>query len=119
MDSLEGSRQGIIPGFIVFSLLCGAGQYCYTSLHNFRQHLILKEIREKQLRSSLPENATENENNKNNKNSGILDSLASKSWSPVRKITEEEYYRIRKQRLREKGVDVDLMEDEEKNSENE
>ncbi|CAG8616705.1 3745_t:CDS:2 [Diversispora eburnea] len=105
----EGSRQGIIPGFIVFSLLCGAGQYCYTSLYNLRQQLILEEIRDKQLKKSLPENA-ESENNKNNKDTGIFAWLATKNWSPVRKITKEEYFRIRKERLREKGID---MEDEE------
>ncbi|RHZ75960.1 hypothetical protein Glove_208g74 [Diversispora epigaea] len=118
---IEGSRQGIIPGFVMFSLLCGAGQYCYTSLYNFRQQLILKEIRDKQLKKSIPENA-ENENNKNNKETDIFSWLATKNWSPVRKITKEEYFRIRKERLREKGIDTEDDEDSNTNlkkSENE
>ncbi|CAG8719689.1 9139_t:CDS:1, partial [Acaulospora morrowiae] len=40
---------------------------------------------------------------------GLLDWLAAKSWSPVRKISEEEYLKLKEDKLRAKGIDTSLI----------
>ncbi|CAG8441714.1 16639_t:CDS:2 [Acaulospora colombiana] len=99
-SALVGGRRTVVPGIIAFTLLCGTGQYFYTGLHNYRQRVILENEKVDKTRG------------------GILDWLATKSWSPVRKISEEEYFKLKKDKLKERGIDTSLENDDSLNDSN-
>ncbi|CAG8437100.1 2824_t:CDS:1 [Funneliformis caledonium] len=79
-----------MSGFVLFSVLCGAGQICYSSIYNYRQRLILKSSNQDQLQ---PFNTSSQDSNIQNekKKLGFLDRLAAIKWSPITKLSEEQY----------------------------
>ncbi|CAG8609175.1 835_t:CDS:2 [Acaulospora morrowiae] len=107
--ALLGGRRSIIPGFVVFTLLCGTGQHLYTSLRDYRRRLILGTSRGKTESQGSGRGTSDFPENVDKDKTGLLDWLAAKSWSPVRKISEEEYLRLKEDKLRAKGIDTSLI----------
>jgi hypothetical protein len=108
LNSKKGGRRAALPGFIIFSTLCGAGQICYTSIYHYRQRLILKSSNQDQLKSSnsTSQNVSDNDiketNIQNKKKTSFLDWLAAIKWSPVTKLPEEQYRELKKAKEEER-----------------
>jgi hypothetical protein len=97
----KGGRRAALPGFIIFSTICGAGQICYSTIYNYRQILILKSSNQDKKPSDTSQNISDdntketNIQNKKMKHS-YLDWLAAIKWSPVTKLSEEQYRELMK-----------------------
>ena len=105
----KGGRRAALPGFIIFSTLCGAGQICYTSIYHYRQQLILKSSNQDQLQSSnspfqnvSDKNIKETSIQNKEKKASFLDWLAAIKWSPVTKLSEEQYRELMKAKEEER-----------------
>ncbi|RIA93001.1 hypothetical protein C1645_819936 [Glomus cerebriforme] len=102
LSVLNHGRKAALPGFIIFSTICGAGQICYTTIYNYRQQLILKSSNQDQKPSNtIPLNVSGNDIKETNiqikkKKLGFLDWLATIKWSPVTKLSEEQYRELMK-----------------------
>ncbi len=91
----DGPRA-TLSGFIIFTILCGAGQICYTSIYNYRQRLIIKS---QSLSQNVSNDNIRDTNIQNEKKKiGFLDRLATIKWSPVTKLSEEQYQELMKAR---------------------
>ncbi|KAF0406196.1 hypothetical protein F8M41_008868 [Gigaspora margarita] len=113
-SSIIHGRQGLLSRIFLFSLISGVGQVCYTSAYNYRQQLILKTKNVQQyppLESNPPTKKILNNDKKETKDKkmteGLLNWLASKKWTGVKKISEEEYKQIKQARAEAKGMQLE------------
>jgi len=64
LSVLNRGRRAALPGFIIFSTICGAGQICYSTIYNYRQRLILKSSNQDQKPSNTTsQNMSDDDNN--------------------------------------------------------
>jgi len=96
LSGLNRGRRAALPGFIIFSTICGAGQICYSTIYNYRQRLILKSS-QKPSNTSSQNMSDDNTNIQNKKKKhSFLDRLAAIKWSPVTRLSEEQYRELMK-----------------------
>lgn len=119
----------MIPGFLMFGAFCTTGQLLYTAGYHWRQNIILRNqgMETKPIESpihvssslqrniNIPahsttfdndeifkrETAQDREWNKNSDKKSLWDWFEVPKWSPVRKLTDEEYKAILDAKLRE------------------
>ncbi|CAB4391818.1 hypothetical protein RhiirA5_411089 [Rhizophagus irregularis] len=101
LSVLNRGRGAALPGFIIFSTICGAGQICYSTIYNYRQTIILRSSnQDKKLSNTsqnIPDDNTKETNIQNKKKKhSFLDWLAAIKWSPVTKLSEEQYRELMK-----------------------
>ncbi|CAI2177150.1 7978_t:CDS:1 [Funneliformis geosporum] len=95
----KGGPRATLSGFVLFSVICGAGQICYSSIYNYRQRLIIKSSNQDQLQPSntSSQDASRDSNIQHEKkNLGFLDRLSAIKWSPITKLSEEQYKELMK-----------------------
>ncbi|OZJ01947.1 hypothetical protein BZG36_05123 [Bifiguratus adelaidae] len=125
--------RGIIPGFVIFGLLSSAGQVLVSSANRYRQSLILNSTSEPSVQISaslhanpyLPQHETVYDKDPTfqhgiqtyprTKTAGgterksMWDFFQVPKWSPVRKLTDEEYKAILDSKLRELEAEVEEL----------
>ncbi|CAO3680176.1 unnamed protein product [Umbelopsis vinacea] len=121
--------RALIPGFFMFGAFCTTGQLLYTAGYHWRQNIILRNqgMETKPIESpihvssslqrniNIPAHSTVFDNdetfkrettqdrewNKNSDKKSLWDWFEVPKWSPVRKLTDEEYKAILDAKLRE------------------
>ncbi|CAI2175403.1 6869_t:CDS:2 [Funneliformis geosporum] len=99
LSAIKRGPRATLSGFVLFSVICGAGQICYSSIYNYRQRLIIKSSNQDQLQPSntSSQDASRDSNIQHEKkNLGFLDRLSAIKWSPITKLSEEQYKELMK-----------------------
>ncbi|KAI8581776.1 hypothetical protein K450DRAFT_278848 [Umbelopsis ramanniana AG] len=127
--------RGLIPGFFMFGAFCTTGQLLYTAGYRWRQNIILRsqENDQKSIESpiqvstslqrniNIPAHSTvydDDENfkrdtaqdrewRKNEDKKSLWDWFEVPKWSPIRKLTDEEYKAILDAKLRELEAEME------------
>ncbi|RUS34203.1 hypothetical protein BC938DRAFT_481884 [Jimgerdemannia flammicorona] len=109
--SLVRGPKGVLPGFFVFSLLCTAGQAVYTVANRYRQSLILQSPVHEGDDAFAHEQYQPSTTTKG-KWKALWDLLEVPEWSPVRRLTDEEYKAILDAKLMELEEEVEWLDRE-------
>jgi hypothetical protein len=135
-----GGPRGVIPGFFIFGALCTTGQLLYTAGYHWRQNIILRSQDKDakpvdsliQVSSSLQRNinipahstvfdqdqtfqrdtAQDREWHRNSEKKSLWDWFEVPKWSPIRKLTDEEYKAILDAKLRELEAEMEEIDRE-------
>lgn len=92
-----GGRSGVVPGSIMFGVLCGVGQFLISAGNRWRQDIILRE--------NNPMNAEKSPPSLHFKET-FRNYLRMPSWSPIRMISDEEYNELLDARLKALEMEV-------------
>ncbi|RUS20206.1 hypothetical protein BC937DRAFT_86179 [Endogone sp. FLAS-F59071] len=128
LSSLARGPKSILPGFVLFSLITTAGQAAYSFANHRRQLLILRSQSPQEdggvsLPShTLPPHETIGDGDETSahgrrpppasKEKNLWDLFQMPKWSPVRKLTDEEYKSILEARLRQLDEEVKMLDKE-------
>ncbi|KAJ2961057.1 hypothetical protein NQZ79_g3634 [Umbelopsis isabellina] len=140
LASAARGPRGLIPGFFIFGAFCTTGQLLYTAGYHWRQSIILRSQGSNnesvgspiQVSTSLQRNinipahstvfdqdetfmnqtAQDREWNRNTEKKSLWDWFEVPKWSPIRKLTDEEYKAILDAKLRELEAEMEEIDRE-------
>ncbi|ORX55028.1 hypothetical protein DM01DRAFT_1335320 [Hesseltinella vesiculosa] len=100
LSAVYRGPKGVVPGSVVFGLVCAGGQVVVSAANRWRQDTIVKE----RLMDLTPDQPIPTKK--------IWDYIEIPSWSPVRKISDDEYEQLLDDRLKELEQQVKQIEKE-------
>ncbi|CAO3652617.1 unnamed protein product [Cunninghamella blakesleeana] len=97
--AFRGAR-GVLPGSIMFGSICAGGQILYSAFNRWRQDTIIK----KGYMDLSPDQEIPTKK--------IWDYIQIPSWSPIRKLTNEEYNKLLDDQLKSLEKEIQQIEKE-------
>ncbi|ORX90656.1 hypothetical protein K493DRAFT_317838 [Basidiobolus meristosporus CBS 931.73] len=93
--AMTRGQSAMLSGATTFGLLCGVGQFAYTKVYRYRQQLILE------ARNTAPIDVEAEQTVVENKPimERVIDYLTEVEWSPLKKLSNDEYREILKEKL--------------------
>lgn len=104
-----GGARGVIPGSVMFGTICAGGQLLYSAFNRWRQDTIINRGY-----MDLPPD-------QDIPTKKLWDYIEIPSWSPIRKLSNEEYNQLLDDKLKTleeeiKQIELELRQNEKKKS---
>jgi hypothetical protein len=103
-----GGSKGVLPGCILFGTICTGGQLIYSAANRWRQDTIVQ--------SGLVDLPVDQDIPTKNLVKSVWDAIEIPSWSPIRKLSNDEYNALLDAKLKTLEDDIQQIEREMKRS---